>query len=156
MKLFFLLGISHLLAVALGFAIGIYALPILTAPEAPTLAEVESLAGNVEYTGQFRKDLEGSDLLHWGEGEVSISPTAIALKGEVSPGPNYKLYLMPEFVETEEEFFRVKDRSVQLGDVKTFKNFVVAVPQSVDVAQYNTVVVWCEAFSEFITAAKYR
>jgi hypothetical protein len=156
MKKILLLGISHLLAVGLGFGIGIYALPILTAPKAPTLAEVESLAGDVEYTGQFRKDLEGSDLLHWGEGEVSVSPTAIALKGEVSPGPNYKLYLTPEFVETEEEFFQVQDRSVQLGDVKTFKNFVVAVPESVDVAQYNSVVVWCEAFSEFITAAKYR
>jgi hypothetical protein len=156
MKKTVLLGVSHLLAVGLGFAIGIYALPILTAPEAPTLAEVESLVGDVEYRGQFRKDLEGSDLLHWGEGEVSVSSTAIALKGEVSPGPNYKLYLTPEFVETEEDFTRVRDRSVQLGDVKTFKNFVVGVPELVDLTQYNSVVVWCEAFSEFITAAKYR
>jgi len=40
--------------------------------------------------------------------------------------------------------------------VKTFDNFIVAVPDSVDIARYNTVVIWCEAFSQFITAAKYR
>lgn len=29
-------------------------------------------------------------------------------------------------------------------------------PEEVDPARYNTVVVWCEAFSQFITAAQYR
>ena len=43
-----------------------------------------------------------------------------------------------------------------LGDVKTFENFIVAVPPSVDVSEYDTAVVWCETFSMFITAAKYR
>jgi hypothetical protein len=40
--------------------------------------------------------------------------------------------------------------------VKTFEDFVVAVPAAVDVAQYTTVVVWCETFSMFIASAKYR
>ena len=156
MKKLMLLVVSHLLAVVLGFVLGIYTLPILTAPTAPTIAEVKSLAGNVEYTGQFQRDLKGSDLLHWGEGEVSISRTAVTLMGSIAPGPAYKLYLAPEFVQTEEDFLRVKNLSVQLGDVKTFENFVVVVPESVDVAQYSAVVVWCEAFAEFITAAEYR
>lgn len=30
------------------------------------------------------------------------------------------------------------------------------VPPAVDIEAYTTVVVWCETFSEFITAAKYR
>jgi hypothetical protein len=30
------------------------------------------------------------------------------------------------------------------------------VPAGVDVGAYTTVVVWCEAFSKFISAAKYR
>jgi hypothetical protein len=64
--------------------------------------------------------------------------------------------LSPEFVDTEEDFFRAKPRMVRLGDVKTFENFIVSVPESIDVSQYNTVVVWCESFSQFITAAKYR
>jgi hypothetical protein len=100
--------------------------------------------------------LKGSDLLHWGEGKVSVSRSAISLMGKVAPGPDYKLYLAPEFVETEEDFARIKGRSVRVGDVKTFENFIVKVPESVDVSRYSTVIVWCETFSQFITAAKYR
>jgi hypothetical protein len=37
--------------------------------------------------------------------------------------------------------------------VKTFANFIVPLPEGLDPAQFNTVVVWCETF---ITAAKYR
>jgi hypothetical protein len=44
---------------------------------------------------------------------------------------------------------------VRVGDVRTFDNFVVPVPESVDVAQYAAVIVWCETFSQFITAARY-
>ena len=51
---------------------------------------------------------------------------------------------------------RLKSRMVRVGDVKTFENFLVAVPPGVDVARFNTVVVWCETFSQFITAAKYQ
>jgi hypothetical protein len=151
-----LLIVSHVAVLAVGFALGIYALPILTAPKAPSVAEVKSMAGTAEYTGQFRRDLKGSDLLHWGEGTVSVSRAAISLMGRLAPGPDYKLYLSPEFVETEEDFFRVKERSVRLGDVKTFENFIVAVPDAVDPSRYDSVVVWCESFSQFITAAKYR
>ena len=44
----------------------------------------------------------------------------------------------------------------RIGDIKTFDGFLVAVPHGVDVSTYTTVVVWCEAFSQFISAAKYR
>ena len=156
MRKFALLSVSHAAAAAIGFALGIYILPILIAPKAPSSAEVKSLAGSARYSGQFRRDLRGSDLLHWGEGTVSVGPTAVALTGRLTPGPDYKLYLSPEFVDTREDFFKVKGRSVRLGDVKTFENFIVAVPQSVNVSEYDTAVVWCETFSMFITAAKYR
>ena len=151
-----LLVVSHALALAIGFATGIYALPILTAPKAPSAAEVRSAAGVAEYTGRFNRDLKGSDFLHWGEGTVSVSREAIALMGKVAPGPDYKLYLAPAFVDTKEGFLAFKARSVRVGDVKTFENFIVPVPQSIDVSQYDTVVVWCETFSMFISAAKYR
>jgi hypothetical protein len=45
---------------------------------------------------------------------------------------------------------------VRVGDVRTFENFVVPVPAAVDVAQFDSVIVWCESFSQFITAARYR
>lgn len=156
MRKFLLLTASHAGAVVVGFAAGVYTLPILTAPEATSAAKIDSLARTAEYTGEFHRDLKGSDPLHWGEGTVSINRQTISLAGKIAPGPDYKLYLSPEFVETEEDFSRVKAQSVRLGDVKTFENFIVSVPQSVDVAQFNTVIVWCESFSQFITAAQYR
>ena len=156
MKKTLLLIASYVLALVVGFALGIYALPILTAPPAPSAAEIASQTSQATYTGQFRRDLKDSDLLHWGDGTVSVSPQSIALSGRLAPGPDYKLYLSPEFVETEADFVRLKARMVRVGDVKTFENFVVRVPESVDISRYNTVIVWCESFGQFITAAKYR
>ena len=77
-------------------------------------------------------------------------------RSRLAPGPDYKLYLSPEFVETEAGFARLKSRMVRVGEVKTFGNFVIPVPTDIDVSQYNTAIVWCETFSQFITAAKYR
>ena len=151
-----LLVVSHVLFAAAGFAAGIYVLPILTAPPAPTAADVATAATQAEFKGQFRRDLKDSDLLHWGEGTVTVSRTNIALAGKVAPGPDYKLYLSPEFVESEADFMRLKPRMARVGDVKTFENFIVPVPGTIDPAAFNTVIVWCESFGQFITAAKYK
>lgn len=156
MKKFLLLLLSHALVLGFGFAVGIYALPILIAPAAPTQAEVSQAAQQQVYKGQFRRDLKDSDLLHWGEGEVSVGRERVVLRGRLAPGPDYKLYLSPEFVETEAEFLRLKPQMQRVGDVRTFENFVVPVPETVDVGQYKAVIVWCETFSQFITAARYQ
>src|SRR5262245_52254724 len=130
-------------------------LPILIAPPAPTSAEAAVQAKSASYTGKFRRNLKDSDALHWGEGNISVGPKSIVLEGEIAPGPDYKLYLSPEFVETEVEFNRLKPRMIRVGDVRTFKNFIVPVPASIDPENYTTVIIWCESFSQFITAAKY-
>ena len=114
------------------------------------------MSSQAEYTGQFRRDLQDSDALHWGEGTVSISSKFITLMGELAPGPDYKLYLSPEFVETEAAFNDLKSSMVRVADVKTFNNFVVDVPPTVDPSKFNSVIVWCESFGQFITAAKYQ
>jgi hypothetical protein len=150
------LAVSHLIVAGVGFAGGIYALPILIAPKAPTAEEVKAANSQVQFTAEFKRDLKDSDALHWGEGTVSVGSSAISLVGKLSPGPDYKLYLSPEFVETESDFKRLKSTMIQIGDVKTFDNFVVSVPAGIDTAKYSAVIVWCETFSEFITAAKYR
>jgi hypothetical protein len=147
---------THLAALALGFALGVYFLPILIAPPAPDAAQVSSHASQAAYKGEFRRNLKDSDAFHWGEGAVSVSRTAIALAGELAPGPDYKLYLSPEFVETEADFHRLKASMVRVGDVKTFKNFLVPVPESIDPSRYSAVIIWCETFGQFITAAKYK
>ena len=156
MKKFLLLVVSHLVVGVIGFAAGIYLLPILTAPPAPSATDVTAQANKAEFKGQFRRDLKGSDFLHWGEGTISVGATAITLTGKLAPGPDYKLYLSPEFVETEADFLRLKPKMVRIGDVKTFENFIVPVPSTIDPGAFTAVVVWCETFGKFITAAKYR
>lgn len=140
----------------LGFAIGIYTLPILTAQPAPTNEAIASLMGPVLWKTEFRRQLKGSDPLHWGEGTVSVGPRSISLVGKLAPGPDYKLYLSPNFVETEDDFKRLKAQMLQVGDVKTFENFFIPIAPNIDLNKYNTVIVWCESFSQFITAAQYK
>ncbi len=151
-----LLVATHAVALGVGFALGVYLLPILIAPSGPSATEVKAAAAEARFTGTFRRDQKGSDFLHWGEGTVSVSPRAVSLMGRVSPGPDYKLYLLSDFVETRDEFLKAKPAARRIGDVKTFENFIIPVPQDVDVARYTTVVVWCETFSMFISSAKYR
>ena len=148
--------VTHLAFAAGGFALGIYALPILMAPDAPSSAEVAGLQTQSTYSGEFKRDLADSDFLHWGEGQVSISSEAITLVGSIAPGPDYRLYLSPEFVETEADFMALKSSMVQVGPVKTFQNFIVPVPAEIDPGDYKAVIIWCEAFGQFITAASYQ
>ena len=156
MKKAILLVASHVCFLAAGFALGIYALPILTAPAAPTDAETSLASSQSIYKGQFRRDLKDSDAFHWGQGTVSVGRKSIVFTGKLAPGPDYKLYLSPAFVETEEDFARLKSQMKRVGDVRTFENFVVPVPESIEVSQYKAVIIWCESFSQFITAAEYR
>ena len=114
------------------------------------------MADAAQYRAEFRRDLKGSDFLHWGEGTVRVGRRAVSLEGRVAPGPDYKLYLVPQYVDTKEGFLRVKAKSLRAGDIKTFENFVVRLPDGTDIERYDTVVVWCETFSMFISSAKYR
>ena len=156
MKRLVVLAVTHGAALVIGIALGIYLLPILTAPAAPSAGDVSAAAGKAEFKGEFRRNLKDSDFLHWGEGTVSVSRTAVALMGRIAPGPDYKLYLSPEFVETEADFKRLKAGMARVGDVKTFENFIVPLPANIDPTAYTTVIVWCESFGQFITAARYR
>jgi Electron transfer DM13 len=156
MRRIFLLAATHLLVLALGFALGVYLLPILSAPPAPDAAQVQAAARGASYQGEFKRALKGSDALHWGEGRVTLGASAVTLAGRVTPGPAYKLYLVPQYVETGEDFLRLKAKSLAVGDIKTFENFIVPLPASTRLENYDSVVVWCEAFSQFITAARYR
>lgn len=151
-----LLGGSHALALAIGFGLGIYLLPILTAPPSPDASALQQSAQDAMFTAEFTRDRRGSDFLHWGEGNLSVSADRIVHEGSMAPGPDYKLYLVKDYVEHEDEFLPVKSGAALVGDVKTFDGLILDVPAGVDVTAYTTVVVWCEAFSEFITSAKYR
>ena len=153
--LILLLG-THALVGSAGFAAGIYVLPILTAPPSPTVEQVQSTDIRALYRATVSRDLAGSDALHWGEGTLSVGRETIALHGRLAPGPDYRLYLSPAFVEDEAQFNRLKPSMVEVGPVRTFDNFLLNVPPGIDPSDYTTAIVWCETFGEFITAARYR
>ena len=151
-----LLLISHLAFLGLGVILGIYLLPILTAPPSPPQAQLTGLQSEALFTAEFKKDLADSDFLHWGEGTVSVAKDTISFMGELAPGPDYQLYLTPRFVETEDAFKSIKNQSLRVGAVKTFNDFIVPFDASVNLQEYNSIVIWCEAFEQFITAAQFR
>lgn len=155
MRAIFTIG-THLAMLALGFALGVYFLPILTAPPAPDQAMLEKSAEAALYKTEFKRELKGSDFLHWGEGKVSVTADKIVHMGKLAPGPDYKLYLTKTYVEDEAEFEKAKPEALRLGDIKTFDGFITPIPPGTDLKSYTTIVIWCEAFGEFITAAKYR
>lgn len=137
-----------------GFGLGVYFLPILTAEKGLDQAEIASLAKDIERSGTFVRDLADSDAFHWGEGVINVSDTKIWLEGKIAPGPDYRLYMTPKFIETEAEFKALKGQSVEVAMVKAFENFAVDVPPGVIVADYPALLIWCEAFGQFITAAE--
>jgi hypothetical protein len=151
-----ILLITHGITLVIGFALGVYFLPILTAPKGPDVAILQAKAQDSEFKGTFSRDRRGSDFLHWGEGEVSLSADEVVHMGRLAPGPDYMLYLTKSFVEDEAEFQALKDEAANIGAVKTFDGLALPIPEGVDIHDYTTVVIWCEAFSEFITSAKYR
>jgi hypothetical protein len=146
--------ITHGIALAIGFGLGVYFLPILTAPPSPDSAKLEEMAAQAQYSAELTRDIRGSDFVHWGEGTISVSATEVTHQGKLAPGPDYKLYLTQGFVDHEDTFDRAK--AIQIGDIKSFSGFIVEVPDGVNVDEYNSILVWCEAFGEFITAATYR
>ncbi|APP07231.1 DM13 domain-containing protein [Vibrio harveyi] len=151
-----LLLVSHILFAVAGFAAGIYALPILIQPDSPDVSVVSNSSKGVLYRGMFERNRTDSDFLHWGEGDLWVTEDTIVFQGELAPGPDYKLYLSPTFVETEADFNRLKSQMVKVGEVKTFDRFMVTLPQDLPLDNYTSVIVWCETFGEFITSAQLK
>jgi hypothetical protein len=64
LRILVLLVATHGLVGVVGFGAGIYALPILTAPPAPSESEITAMFSTARYTAEFKRDLKDSDALH--------------------------------------------------------------------------------------------
>ena len=142
------------LCLTIGLSFGVYSLPILTVETGLEDAAITARQSTIERRGEFHRNLEGSDSLHWVEETIMVGSNAVWLDGSLSTGPDYRLYFAPIFVETEEIFLAIKSLSVEVGSVKTFTNFTLQLPDGVNVDEFPAVVIWCEAFSQFITVAE--
>ncbi|MCE2744647.1 MAG: DM13 domain-containing protein [Burkholderiales bacterium] len=149
-----LLLITHAGALLVGIGLGIYLLPILVEPESPGTEAIAASQSGAMYSTEFKRDLKGSDFLHWGEGRLTLTARQAVFEGELAPGPDYYLYLVPKFVEDEAGFLEVKDKALRVGPVKTFSGFILDLPANTDLQNYSAAVVWCERFGEFISAGQ--
>lgn len=157
-SLFIGLVLGGLAALPVGFGLGVYYLPILVASDGASRTQVAAAKSDAMISASFRRDLKGSDGFHWGEGTLHLTREGgqyfFTLDGQVSPGPDYKLYLTPEYVEDEASFLALKERSVRVADITGFDDFRLDVPMSIDPTQYPAVIIWCERFGEFITSGR--
>ena len=83
-----------------------------------------------------------------------VNANKICLDGIVSPGPDYRLYLVQEFVDAVATFLAIKAESRRIGAVKTFENFALDLPPAIDLDEYDAVVIWHEAFEQFFTVVR--
>ena len=54
---------------------------------------------------------------------------------------------------TRDGFLVAKSDALQIEPIKAFQNFSVMVPDRVDIADYDAVIIWCEAFTAFFASA---
>ena len=85
MKKIFLLLATHSFVLIFGFALGIYLLPILTAPDSIEISKINDYEKKSLYQTEFIRDLRGSDPWHWGEAKVTISNKKITVNGSIAP-----------------------------------------------------------------------
>ena len=102
----------------MGFALGVYILPILTAEKGLDTAALAQLEASAERSDTLTCDLPGSAAFHWGEGTVRASDMRIWLEVKIPPGPDYRLYLKPSLTTDEASLLKIKDQSVQVGEVR--------------------------------------
>ncbi|HCD50609.1 MAG TPA: hypothetical protein DEQ75_09560, partial [Alphaproteobacteria bacterium] len=51
-------------------------------------------------------------------------------------------------------FLEIKAQSREVARITGFKNFSYEIEDGIDLEQYGAVLIWCERFSQFITAGK--
>lgn len=150
--------IGGLLGTAAGFAIGIFVYPYIFLADIVATERVESPASKkVVAKGTFIH-ANPSDPIHYGKGGVTVYQDLVHLEGdfEVGPGPKFHVYLVPDKGVTPVTNV-AKTLFVDLGRLKAFKGSQnYPVPQAVNLANYRSVVIWCEQFGVLISPAELK
>lgn len=137
-----------------GVALGFFLFPFVFPPPPATEQLGEADRVQLVATGTFIH-ANPSDPIHYGKGKVSVYAGAVYLEPdfEVGPGPKYHVYLVPKANIRDEA--AVKDAMfVDLGRLRAFQGSQrYAIPAGVDLQNFQSVVIWCEAFSVLISPA---
>jgi Electron transfer DM13 len=147
--------VGGVLGTAFGVALGFFLFPFYFPPPPATdqLTDLDR-ASAIVAEGKFIH-ANPSDPVHWGRGSVVLRTDSVFLQEdfEVGPGPKYHVYLVPR-----PNLRSSSDLSgqmfVDLGRLRAFKGSQrYALPPDLDLAKYESVIVWCERFSVLISPA---
>jgi len=151
--LVFLVG--GVLGLAGGFALGIFVYPYVFLADIVATEKVDpQVARKALAHGEFIH-ANPSDPIHYGKGRVTVYESVLHLEPdfEVGPGPKYHVYLVPE-KNVLPSTNVARTMFVDLGRLKAFKGSQnYEVPAGVDVAKFDSVVIWCEQFGVLISPA---
>ncbi len=150
--------VGGLLGVIAGFALGIFVYPYWFLADIVATEKVENLAARkVVAKGTFIH-ANPSDPIHHGKGGVTVYADLLHLESdfEVGPGPKYHVYLVPDRSVTPSTDV-AQTMFVDLGRLHAFKGSQnYPVPAGVNLADFGSVVVWCEQFGVLISPATLR
>lgn len=143
------------LGAAGGFALGIFVYPYVFLADIVATDQVDNPAGRkLVASGTFIHASPG-DPIHYGRGKVRVFQDLLHLENdfEVGPGPKFHVYLVPEHnVVSSTNVARLM--YVDLGRLKAFKGSQnYPIPVGIDLARYQSVVIWCEQFGVLISPA---
>ena len=147
--------VGAVLGTAAGFALGIFFYPYIFLADIVATDRVDDKASRkLVATGTFIH-ANPRDPVHHGQGKVTVYQDLVHLGAdfEVGPGPKFHVYLVPEKNVLPSTNVS-KTMFVDLGRLKAFKggqNYPV--PAGVDLAKFDSVVIWCEQFGVLISPA---
>ncbi|MGH8632592.1 MAG: DM13 domain-containing protein [Burkholderiales bacterium] len=147
--------VGAVLGAAGGFALGIFVYPYIFLADIVAADRVEDKAARkIVATGMFIH-ANPRDPIHYGKGKLTVYQDLVHLDGdfEVGPGPKFYIYLVPE-KNVIPSTNVAKTMYVDLGRLKAFKGSQnYPVPAGVDLAKFDSVVIWCEQFGVLISPA---
>ena len=146
--------VGGVLGAGFGFAVGILVFPYLFPPPEVN----EPLPGKTEREVVAHATFihaNPADPIHYGRGTTTLYDDLVRLEPdfEVGPGPKFHVYLVP-LSEVTPDTEVERTMFVDLGRLKSFagsQNYPI--PQGIDLADFGSVVIWCEQFNVLISPA---
>ena len=154
----FLIGffIGGVLGGLLGVAVTIFVYPFIFLNDIVAAETLQSAEGRTLVAEGTFIHASPSDPVHYGMGKVSVFNDTVRLEPDflVGPGPKYKVLL-----HTAKGIRKTDDvtaaRYIDLGGLRAFKgsqNYTA--PPELKLAEFQSVVIWCEAFGVLISPAE--
>jgi hypothetical protein len=153
-KLLLVFLAGGILGIGAGVALGLFLFPFVFPPPVAIDALSDSERRKVVATGEFLH-ANPADPIHYGRGRVTVTPQTVVLEEDfdVGPGPAFHVYLVPK-KEVRRSADVIGSMFVDLGPLRAFKGSQrYPIPNGVDLAQFDSVVIWCREFSVLISPA---